>query len=268
MDNTGRWACSTRLGLRVRPKPLGRHARSAVWVVGASWPIWVIGSAWPILVIGSSPFGSPGPFGSWVPLDLFVSSSQSSMFGSSGRPTHLCHQDCPTRFICSVCSNRLCCWASSNLFGLSGLPSLYGSSSPPNSFASTNLVSLGHRACLDRVGRRAARPVRLIGPTRFVYVVRPTRLVWFVESTYFLGQIDNCTRESRVWGWMRRISNSTYFEGIWICTNLANWNPSKKCLRLKLFLISLSKQSISLQRNLNSSKKWIASLKYSIETHS
>ena len=63
---------------------------------------------------------------------------------------------------------------------------------------------------------------------------------------------DNSTRESRMWGWVRLISNSTYFEGIWISTNLANWNPSKKCLHLKCFLISLSKQSISLQRNLNS----------------
>ena len=72
---------------------------------------------------------------------------------------------------------------------------------------------------------------------------------------------------SRVWGWVRRISNFTYFDGIWISTNLTNWNTSKKCLHFKFFSISLSKQRISSQRNLNSSKKWITSLKCSIQTH-
>ena len=37
-----------------------------------------------------------------------------------------------------------------------------------------------------------------------------------------------------MWGWVRRISNSTYFEGIWISTNLANWNPSKKMLAFEM----------------------------------
>jgi len=93
--------------------------------------------------------------------------------------------------------------------------------------------------------------VRLVGPVQVV----ESDLSWSSSPSGSSYPFDNSTREYRMWGWVRRISNFTYFEGIWIFTNLANWNPSKKCLHLKCFLIFVSKQSISLQKNLNSSKK-------------
>jgi len=135
---------------------------------------------------------------------------------------------------------------------------------------------LGHRARLGRRTHLDRRAYRVFGPVLVVGIVWVVGPVWIVESIRVLGSVwivnlvcvIGPTRESRIWGWLRRISNSTYYESIWISTNLANWNPSKKCLHLKYFLISVSKQSISLQRNLNSSKKWIVSLNYSIQTHS
>ena len=112
------------------------------------------------------------------------------------------------------------------------------------------LTLLGHRTRWPVWVVKLAWPVCVIRSPRSIWVIGPI-LSHRVCSTRLYCQVSLIRLEclanpachgcricqvrlglSLVWGWVRRISNSTFFEDIWIPSNLTNWNTSKVILLL------------------------------------
>ena len=197
-------------------------------------------------------------FGSLSPFDtsrLFGLSSPCGLSGPPIPPILFGPFGPPDPSSCQVGSVCLCLRAHSSHLGCRVRPIWLGR------WASS--VCLGRQASLTHVCHQA-RPVR-VGLDQPVWGLPDSSRSWGLSNLFVSwGRLDpsgSCSRsslswlssllglfgvESRVWGWVRRISSFTYFESIWISTNLVNWNTSKKCLYFKYFLIFLSKQSILL----------------------